>query len=99
MVISEIRWSSAAYAVMLAGVMVHFTIMAVVTGGGNGPPQVWLALMGAYALAFTMIRLFQVLRVRVDGMDLKVGFGPFSKRIPLHDIDRFMPVQYRWLQW
>ena len=98
MVISESRWSNTAYAVLFGGLVLHFTIMVMVVAG-SGKSGAWLPLMGAYAVALALFRVFLVVRVRVDGTDLKVGFGIFSKRIPLHDIDQVAPVQYRWLQW
>jgi hypothetical protein len=98
MVISESRWSNTAYAILFGGLALHFLIMATVIPG-SGKPGAWIAMLIAYGLAVAAFRVFQVVRVRVEGTDLKVGFGLFSKRIPLHEIDRVAPVQYRWLQW
>jgi hypothetical protein len=98
MVISESRWSNTAFAILFGGLALHFTITALALAGGD-KPGAWVVFIGAYAVALALLRAFQVVRVRVDGTDLKVGFGLFSKRIPLHDIDRVEPVQYRWLQW
>jgi hypothetical protein len=101
MVISESRWSNTAYAILFGGLVLHFTFMAIVIPG-SGKPEAWLPLMGAYLIALPVLRIFQVLRVRVVGTDLKVGFGPFSKRIPLHDIQQVSPGQYHpsiWRGW
>jgi len=98
MVISESRWSNTAYAILFGGLVLHFTI-TVMAVAGSSKPGAWFLLMGAYALAMALFRVFQVVRVRVEGTDLKVGFGLLSKRIPLHDIEQVSPVQYRWFQW
>ncbi len=98
MVISEARWSNAAYAILVAGVMIHFAFVAVLVAG-RGHEVAWLAVLAAYAFTFAMLRLFQTVRVRVDGMDLRVGFPIFNKRIPLHDIEGIAPIHYGWLQW
>jgi len=98
MVISESRWSNTAHAVLFGGLGLHVAIMAIVIGGGS-KPVAWIPLLFAYGLTLAALWAFQVLRVRVEGTDLKVGFGIFSKRIPLHDINQVAPVQYRWVQW
>lgn len=98
MVISESRWSNTAYAIFFAGVALHFAVMALVLPRSD-KPGLWIVLLFAYGLTLVALRAFQVVRVRVEGTDLRVGFGLFSKRIPLHEIDQVAPVQYRWVQW
>src|SRR5512147_621828 len=98
MVLSESRWSNTAYAVLYGGLALHFTIMVLVVAG-NAKPGAWVAVVIGYAVILPLTRAFQVVRVRVEGTDLRVAFGPFGKRIPLHDIVQVAPVQYRWTQW
>jgi hypothetical protein len=94
MVISEIRWSLPSRVLLYGGLALHFVFVMVTAGRRIG-----LALLVFYLAMIAFLMLVQTLRVRMEGMDLLVGFTIFNKRIPLHDIDRVAPIHYGFFQW
>src|SRR5262249_8623171 len=94
MLISEIRWSVPSRVLLYGGIALHFTFVMLTVGRQIGFP-----LLVFYLALIAFLTAFQTLRVRMEGMDLQVGFPIFNRRIPLHDIDRIQPIHYGWLQW
>jgi len=93
MLISEIRWSVLSRVLLYGGLALHF-IFVMLTAG----KQIGLLMLVIYLAMIAFLTVFQTLRVRMEGMDLQVGFPIFNRRIPLHDIDRIEPIRYGWLQ-
>src|SRR5689334_25043043 len=94
MVISEMRWSVLSRVLLYGGLLLHFILVMSTAGQRIGLP-----LLVFYLAIIAILALFQTVRVRVEGMDIQVGFPIFNRRIPLHDIDRIAPIRYGFFQW